>query len=139
MTFLARAVASAALLLALAACGGSDSQPGASGGSPLMKPGDDCRECHGEFTAAGTIFSSRTASADQGVEGVLVEIWDGTNLVTAVTNAAGNFYTTRPFALSASTSVHVQGATSQMSSHLTQAAHRGCASCHGATFRVHVP
>ena len=84
-------LATAGALLALAAC-----QPE---NSPIMRPGEDCLGCHDgararKWTLGGTVFSSATATVDQGVEGVSVTVTDSNNRqLTLSTNGAGNFYT----------------------------------------------
>jgi len=67
--------------------------------SPIMRPGEDCLGCHdgqqaARWYAAGTVFRSATAGADQGVEGVVVTLTDSTGRQISLTsNGAGNFYT----------------------------------------------
>jgi hypothetical protein len=123
----------AALLLSLAACGGTH-QSGASG-SATMRPGEDCLGCHHEFTAAGTVYAS--ASATQGAAGVAVTIYGMTQDVHLTTNGVGNFYTTVSFGYGSGASVQVAGAT--MSQPLTSSSIGGCNSCHDAGNRVHTP
>lgn len=135
-----RFAAPVALLLALAACGGSDAAKSSSG-SPLMQPGDDCLRCHDDFTAAGTVYASAGAAADTGLAGATVTIYGAgiDNDVAVSTNAAGNFYTRQPITYPATVSVRHGGTTRGMTAAI--ASRRGCAadSCHGAAFRVHVP
>jgi hypothetical protein len=131
----ARVVAQAALLLTLTACGGSDgARPS---GSPTMRPGEDCLSCHGSFTAAGTVYGAVAAAAGAGLAGATVTIDGSTASVTLTTNAAGNFYTAQAFGLPASVTVSYGGAAVHMAGAIATRA--GCASCHGAALRVHVP
>jgi hypothetical protein len=133
---LRHAAVPAALLLALAACGGSTKSH--ASGSALMNPGQDCLGCHHEFTAAGTVYASGSADASAGIAGVTVRIWDGSQEITMTTNGAGNFYTTQAFARGSSTHVTVTGAA--MSGFLIDG---GCNHCHApggsAGSRVHTP
>jgi len=98
-----------ALITALSACGSAEAGQAGPQGDPLpfatgpeMLPGQNCRSCHGapssrypeapDWSIAGTIFAG--PNSDQGVQGVSVEVVDATGKkVTAVSNAAGNFYT----------------------------------------------
>jgi hypothetical protein len=69
---------------------------------PLMRPGSDCLECHGDgggdgedgprWTLAGTVYGSPLDSG-KGLRGVAIEITaaDGRTL-TLHSNQAGNFY-----------------------------------------------
>lgn len=128
-------LASAALLLALAACGGGDGKEG----SATMRPGENCLAsgCHTNFTAAGTVYASATAPAGAGLSGVTVTLVGPLASVAVTTNAVGNFYTTQAFGFPAT--VTVSGAAVDMASELQAAAHGGCGSCHGAANRVHTP
>jgi hypothetical protein len=128
----------AALLLALAACGGSGSNP-AGTGSPTMRPGESCLRCHTEFTAAGTVYAS--LSATQGLEGVTIEI-DGfiggvPTTVTMHSNSAGNFYTTVDFTYGPNTWSHVVGATAQQPDAIGDRTYGDCNRCHPAGNRIH--
>lgn len=125
---------SAALLLSLAACGGSGSKSSASG-NELMRPGEDCLGCHQEFTAAGTVFAS--AGGTQGVAGVAVVIYGMTQDVHLTTNAAGNFYTTASFGYGSGATVQV--GTGGMATALASRSVGACNTCHGAGNRVHSP
>lgn len=79
---------------------------------PLMRPGQNCLECHGgtplpgepptvlapreapRWTIAGTVFPSPGASAVEGVAGALIHVVDANGqTLTLETNQAGNFYT----------------------------------------------
>lgn len=141
----ARIAASAALALALAACGGdSKSTTTASAEGPTMRPGDNCLGCHDgasatAFTAAGTVFASATAAAGEGLAGATVTIVGGVKTVSMDTNAAGNFYFTDAFGFPATVKVTRNGTTRTMATPITRG---GCAAsnlCHPAAGRVHVP
>ena len=139
MKHVAAAGAVLLLLAPLAAC-----QPEHS---PIMRPGENCLRCHDGTVArswalAGTVFSSATATTDQGVEGVSVNVTaaNGTQL-PLVTNSAGNFYTAEslvePFAIE----VEHGGKTLSMAVPRIGA----CNSCHtdppvnGAPGRIYTP
>lgn len=116
-----------ALAAALPACGGGDAS---------MRPGDDCLRCHG-FTAAGTVYASPSAGADQGIAGVMVAITDKNGAVQALTtNSAGNFYTKAAIAFPASVTVSRNGQTVSMAQSLAQG---GCNGCHVAGQRIAAP
>jgi hypothetical protein len=138
MSTRARFAASAALVLALAACGGSEKAK--SSGSPLMRPGEDCLSCHHDFTAAGTVFAGSAASG-AGLAGATVRIYGAAidNDVAVSTNEAGNFYTTQALTYPATVSVTYGATTRGMTAALPSRAGCSAASCHGASFRVHVP
>ncbi len=156
MSLRALALASAAILLTLAACGGGSGGGGGGGSSSAtMRPGENCLAsgCHAGsttttvFTAAGTVYASGSAAADQGVGGVTVKITDVNHPVgspiTLTTNGAGNFYTSVPIDFP-SASVSLQSGSSTMGMSFSgagagNAAGGGCASCHVAGGRVHVP
>jgi hypothetical protein len=141
-----RIAASAALALALAACGGDSKSTAttASAEGPTMSPGVDCLVCHDgakatAFTAAGTVFASATAAASEGIAGATVTIAGATRTVSMDTNAAGNFYFTEAFGFPATVKVTRNGTTRTMNTSLTKG---GCAAgnlCHPAAGRVHVP
>jgi hypothetical protein len=125
-------------LLALLACGGTGAEQ--AQGAATMRPGEDCLSCHAGFTAAGTVYGSADAAAGDGVPGVTVTIVGADADVVVTTNAAGNFHTTAPFGLPASVSLALGGTTRAMGpTQLTARAHGGCASCHPAGSRVHLP
>jgi hypothetical protein len=122
----------AVLLAALVACGEGEEDEG-----PLMAPGQDCLSCHGEFTLAGTVYPSQGAASDQGVEGLTIQVEPASGTpFDLVSNAAGNFYTTRAIVFPVVVSV-TDGATA-----LTMpmdADEGGCNGCHGAGNRVYFP
>ncbi len=76
---------------------------GAAGGCAPgeMHPGEGCARCHTDgdapsFGAAGTVYASPTAGADEGIAGVSIDITDsGGRSVSLASNEVGNFYTTR--------------------------------------------
>ncbi len=81
-------------------CASGKRWSGATSGSPLMLPGEDCIGCHasGEgpsYTIAGTVYSELAqTNGCAGVSSVEVEITDATGkVITLSTNAAGNFAT----------------------------------------------
>lgn len=137
MSFRATALPFAtALVIALAACGGTD---GKGEGSPTMRPGEDCLGCHDgqtatRFTAAGTVYSN--ASGTAAVSGATVVIAYGSGQsITTTTNSAGNFYFTQAFTYPATVTVTGVGLNMSMPS----AGYAGCNYCHtgGSTGRVH--
>lgn len=127
-----RAAATAALVLSLAACGGSDA-PAAARGDASMRPGENCLTsgCHTAFSAAGTVFAS--ASGTTGLANATVVIDGSLQRVEMSTNGAGNFWTTVNFG---SGPVTVNGRP--MTMHITAFSTGGCAAaaCH-ASSRVH--
>lgn len=132
-------IVAAALLVALAACGGSSSH---AGGSPTMNPGQDCFGCHHNFTAAGTVYAAAGADAGAGLAGASVYIW-GSGAHDAEfgvsTNGAGNFYTSTPFTPPASIRISRAGANASMAAMFNGGVGCAAASCHHDGFRVHVP
>jgi hypothetical protein len=118
----------------LSACGEDEEDEG-----PLMAPGSACIDCHGEFTAAGTVYGGGEAAAGAGLAGATVRITDSSGTVrTLTTNAAGNFFTSRsvvpPFAVRVSLGADERTATGHTSG--------DCGACHqpggAAPSRVHV-
>ena len=110
-------------------CGGAGSQ---------MLPGANCLNCHtagsgageeGEvpsFSLAGTVFAD--ASGTEGLEGATVHVTDAEGtLVTMMSNAAGNFYTTDPIVLPVTATVEIDGGVAEMTSYADAG---GCNSCH---------
>jgi hypothetical protein len=103
---------------------------------PLMKPGDNCRACHGAsasaypeappWSVAGTVFEG--LQSDVGAEGVKVVVRqaDGKELET-ITNTVGNFYFAQPVVAPYSVSL-VRGAVSVTMSVPPPAG--GCNACH---------
>lgn len=106
-------------------------------GGALMRPGENCLGCHNgtqreapRFTAAGTVFTSATASASAGLGGATVIITDANQAVTRLTtNAAGNFYTSK--AIAAPYTVAIEHAGTRLSMGAAPSS-GGCASCHSS-------
>ncbi|HEY6561408.1 MAG TPA: hypothetical protein VI072_29245 [Polyangiaceae bacterium] len=106
------------LACTLAACSSNDTA-GANDVGPLMRPGDDCLACHSAnsgrnapiWSAAGTVFPEPTSSQDEGLANVRVHLSapDGSLLETLITNAAGNFYTSRPLPRGFQVALEYQG------------------------------
>jgi hypothetical protein len=116
--------------LALFACGEDH--------GPNMRPGEDCKGCHNNFSLAGTVFSSAQAQASEGVSGVTVTVVDSTqNTITMTTNSVGNFYTGAAVTWPASITLALGTRTANMPS----APSGACASCHTASVqgRVYLP
>lgn len=108
-----RARAVAAALVALAACVPEE--------GPLMKPGEDCLECHGGGDEARTW----TAAGTWGGQGSHVTITDSNGKsFTLRTNQVGNFYTAERLAFPLRVSVD----GSEMPDPVT---YGGCNACHG--------
>lgn len=121
-----------ALLVVLVACGEDDE-------GPTMRPGEDCKACHG-FSAAGTVFPSPRAGAREGIDGVTITVVDADQrTVTMTSNSAGNFYTERAIKWPADITLSLGGRTASMAA----APSGACASCHttdsGAEGRVALP
>ncbi len=106
--------------------------------SPLMHPGRDCIACHAvedegpAFLAAGTVYPDYREPDDcYGLDGITVELTgqDGA-VLTAVTNAAGNFhFASQPLAVPFTARVLYEGRERRM---LTPQTASDCASCHSA-------
>lgn len=129
----------AVLLLALSACGGGGGGGGDDvQGSATMRPGEDCKSCHANYTAAGTVYLAADAAANAGVSGASVVIVGPLASVELTSNAAGNFYTTQAYGFPATVTVTAPGQTAR-SMVLDDARYSGCGSCHGAGGRVHSP
>jgi len=113
-----------------------------------MQPGQDCLRCHGPnrsltWAAAGTVFGGPSASADSGVQGVLVRLTDSTGrTIELTTNGAGNFYTAESLAFPLSATVSLGGQSVSM---ITPVPKGSCNSCHtqppqnSAPGRLHTP
>jgi hypothetical protein len=116
-------VASLAIGMGLAACGGDKEAEGEYTG-PLMRPGQNCLACHSPdsgrgaptWTAGGTVFPRADAAADEGVAGVdvLFESPQGVLLQKLTTNAAGNFYTDQPWPFGTKLALEYQGQRIEM-------------------------
>lgn len=92
----------ATLLMALLAAGCVPEE------GPAMDPGQNCLRCHGGVPAgsgkshsdarawsfAGTVYTSFSAAATEGIQGATVTVTDATGRTLSVrSNAVGNFYT----------------------------------------------
>jgi hypothetical protein len=119
------AVALAALLGLLPACGGADGPDPSTVPGPLMRPGWNCLAsgCHfpdgkptpPDWGAGGTVYASPTARPDQGLAGATVIIRDATmRELRLVTNAAGNFHTPEKLAGPLAITIEYQGRTVAM-------------------------
>jgi len=101
-----------------------------------MQPGNDCLACHvqggkaGEaaFTAAGTVYASPTAAANEGIQGVDVVLTDSAGkVVTLRTNSVGNFYTDEALAFPIRAELRQGANVAKMPIPMQNG---GCASCH---------
>jgi len=130
-----RLALAALILFSLAACGEDEEE-----GSATMNPGSSCLACHG-FTAAGTVFGGGDAPASAGISGATVKLTDSRvppQVVTLVTNAAGNFFTSAALTMPLDVEITYEGNVATMSN-----ATGACASCHAPDTttqpaRVHV-
>ena len=105
-------------VLGLAAC---DSN------GPTMRPGENCNGCHGNFSAAGTVFPSDQAGAGEGINGVTVSLVDSNQkTVTLTSNSAGNFYASQAVAWPADITLTLGTRTAVM----PKAPNGACATCH---------
>jgi hypothetical protein len=122
---------------------------------PLMSPGEDCLECHGggregggddgdgalhvwerssldddgpRWSAAGTVFRSRTSGTGDGVRGARVHLTDANGReLTLHSNQAGNFYTAERLRFPLRASIEVGGVTKEMEPFVE---YGGCNDCH---------
>lgn len=125
-----------ASMFVLSACGaqpggGGDEGGGEDGGSgPEMRPGENCKSCH-DFSAAGTVFGAKDASASEGLKGATITLKDAAGVVATLTsNGTGNFYTSKSLKFPLTASITQNGATKSMAEPVTSG---GCASCHSAS------
>ena len=105
---------------------------------PNMRPGENCKSCHGNFTIAGTVFPSAQAQASEGISGVTVTVVDSAqNTLTMTSNSAGNFFTGDSVTWPASITLTLGTRTANMPS----APSGACASCHttAGQGRVYLP
>lgn len=111
-----------------------------------MDPGSRCGSCHvagkaPAFGAAGTLYPDANASARRGLEGATVQIADRDGqVVSLVTNGAGNFYTRSSLTPPLQVTISKDGASASM----RDAPSGDCNSCHvpgaaSAPGRVHLP
>ena len=106
-------------MICLVACGEED--------GPTMRPGENCKGCHGELTLAGTVFPSAQAEANEGIAGVTVSVLDSAqNTLTLTSNSAGNFYTDKPITWPANMTLTLGTRRATMSG----APSGDCATCH---------
>ncbi len=143
------------LVLSVSACSSPESpHAGALGNAygPLMAPGQNCLRCHTEgsganappWTVGGTVFASRDASTDDGVEGVTVVVRDGTGKeLRLVTNSAGNFYSRDTLTFPARVRIERGNTTIEMPRDVPAGS---CNACHshpdpagGARGRIYIP
>lgn len=122
---------------------------------PLMRPGEDCLECHGggtvpdesptvadregakRWTVAGTVFASPDAPVDAGVRGAKVHVRDANGFAfTLETNRAGNFYTAEPVAFPLRVTVEHGALSLEMEDDVT---YGGCNGCHRLPPRQEAP
>lgn len=122
---------------------------------PLMKPGENCLECHGgtllagepptiaepkeapTWTVAGTVFASEDAQPIGGVEGARVHVTDSDGqTLTMVTNRAGNFYTQTPLRFPLRAAVEYLGNVHEMEPDVP---YGGCNGCHRLPPRQDAP
>lgn len=104
-------------------------------GSPTMRPGEDCMNCHGaggepQFSVAGTVFTASDAPASGGMSDATIVIEDAAGQVLRLTsNRAGNFYSRAKAAFPIKASIERNGTTISMVSTVTSGS---CGSCHEA-------
>jgi hypothetical protein len=116
--------------LALFACGEDH--------GPNMRPGENCKGCHNNFSLAGTVFPSAQAQASEGLAGVTVTVVDSAHkTLSLTTNSVGNFYSEDALTWPASITLALGTRTANMPS----APSGACASCHTASGqgRVYLP
>lgn len=147
------AVAAGLWLSLLGGCGDGGGEGAGFETGPLMRPGEDCLFCHGDKTdypkaprwsLAGTVFPTKSAAVDEGVEGAVVVIStaDGNELSRLTTNAAGNFYTSISLPEQYRVAVEYEGERIEMPCTPPTG---GCAKCHdrpalgSAPGRIFVP
>jgi len=135
---------SAAVLLGLGValgCGGGD--------GPLMRPGEDCMNCHDgsggapRWSVAGTVYACAEAGSGAGQDGVTVVVTDGagTEITRMTSNSVGNFYTSKQVASPFHVYVERNGMKHEMGEAPTSG---GCNGCHqvppqnGAPGRLYV-
>ncbi len=142
-------VGAGALAMACGADGGAEEYPFETGA--LMKPGDNCRSCHGatsssypeapDWSVAGTVYEG--PDSEQGAAGVVVTIEDAAGKeVQLQTNGVGNFYTDESFAPPLRVALERDGVVVSMP---VPPPSGGCNACHsqptigGAPGRLFVP
>jgi hypothetical protein len=123
---------------------------------PLMRPGENCLECHGgallpgepptvadpdradrRWTIAGTVFPSVSAAPADGVRGAKIHVRDANGKAfTLETNQAGNFFTAEPVTFPLRVAVEHRGETHEMEPDVP---YGGCNSCHRVPARQDAP
>jgi hypothetical protein len=120
--FLSLALIASSLIL-LSACGGGEDD-----GNALMRPGENCLQCHANFVVAGTVYPSATSAAGAGIAGVSVVVTDAKDVVTTMTsNAAGNFWGSSAITLPLKSAYVVRNGTR---TDMLGAPGAGCSTCH---------
>ena len=103
-----------------------------------MRPGENCKGCHGSFSIAGTVFPSAQAQASEGLAGVTVTVVDSAQkTLTLTSNSVGNFFSEDALTWPADITLTLGSRTASM-----QGADSGaCASCHTSSGqnRVYLP
>jgi len=100
---------------------------------PLMLPGEDCIGCHdgGEaraWTAAGTVFQTRTSGTGSSARGARVHLRDANGRsITLETNQAGNFYTAERLRFPLRARLEQDGVVREMT---PEVEYGGCNHCH---------
>jgi hypothetical protein len=93
---------------------------------PTMRPGENCKSCHG-FTASAPVFPTVQAASSEGINGATVTIVDSNQKsVTMTSNSAGNFYTDDSIAWPATITLTLGSRSATMPA----APNGACASCH---------
>jgi hypothetical protein len=142
----------AAVAVALAAAAASACIP--EHGS-LMRPGENCLECHGggglpgealtvenresarRWTIAGTVFPTTNAAPSEGVRGAKIHVRDaGGKTFTLETNGAGNFFTAEPVQFPLRVSLEHGGVVHEME---PEVPYGGCNACHRLPPRQDAP
>lgn len=118
------------VIFCVTACGvgGRDGDDdGATG--PTMRPGENCKSCHG-FSVAGTVFGDAGAAASEGIENasIILKDADGVSL-TLTSNSAGNFYSNKSLKFPLVAQITRNGVTKTMTQGVTSG---GCATCHAS-------
>jgi hypothetical protein len=123
---------------------------------PLMRPGENCLECHGgaalpgepvtvtdreaaerRWTIAGTVFPSVNAAPGEGVRGAKVHVRDaGGRTFTLETNDAGNFFSAERVRFPLRVAVEHRGVRHEM---VPDVPYGGCNGCHRVPPRQDAP
>lgn len=101
---------------------------------PMMKPGQNCMDCHSgsedapSFTAAGTVFMNPGDDPSQGIRGARIHLTDANGRsLTLKSNDAGNFYTREKLEFPLQVTVERDGLLAVMT---TPAPEGACNKCH---------